>query len=106
MKIPFKTVLDPDNDNLQAWADEPQNSCLIHDASVEAARMMCLDKKLDSVMIIKFAWEDEVYADLSLTRKDAPEAVELAINYYVNCEEYEAAAYAKKWADTIKVLDK
>lgn len=106
MKIPFITALDPDNDDLQSWADEPQNSSLLHGASVEAARMMCLDEKLKSVMVVKFAWQDEVYADLTLTRKDAFEAVEHAINYYVNREEYESAAYAKKLSDTIKLLDK
>lgn len=101
MKLPYKAVLDPNTDDLQEWADTPYNASCLHGATVAAARLMGLDKSLKQVMVVKFTWEDEVYADLTLSRADAAEAVQLAIDYYVEREEYEFAALSKECLDKL-----
>ena len=57
---------------------------------------------MDSVLVATFMWEDEIYADISLQRKDIEESLNQALGYYVDNELYEFAAYAKSIIDTIK----
>lgn len=106
MKLPYTAVLDPETDNLQEWAEIPYNANRLHGAAVEAARLMSLDSQLEGVMVVKFTWEDEVHGDMTLRRENVAEAVQYAIDYYVDREEYEFAANAKNWLDRVNGLDK
>jgi len=99
-KIPHISVIDPERfEELQEWANQPNNEMILHNAAVEALRKMVENTRLESVVLVKFAWEDEVYAELSLGRGEVQEAAELSIEYYVEQEAYEAAAYSKVWLD-------
>ncbi len=93
------SVMDPDTEDFQTWANT--NAHDLHGATVEAAHVMACTPGIDSVLVATFAWEDEVYADMSLQREDIQDSLNLAIDYYVENELYEFAAYAKSIIDEI-----
>ena len=97
--FPLVSVLDPDTDDFQSWANS--NAHDLHGATVEAAHVMACTPGMDSVLVATFMWEDEVYADMSLQRKDIEESLNLAIEFYVENELYEFAAYAKSIIDEV-----
>jgi hypothetical protein len=97
--LPLVSVMDPDTEDFQTWANT--NAHDLHGATVEAAHVMACTPGIDSVLVATFAWEDEVYADMSLQREDIQDSLNLAIDYYVENELYEFAAYAKSIIDEI-----
>lgn len=98
--IPIYATVDPDMEDMQSWAEE--NAHELHGVSVDAAYIMATTSLVDEVIIIHFAWEDEVYADLVLKRDECAEAVENALEYYVSIEFFEQAAYARDILNKLK----
>jgi len=101
--FPLISVLDPDTEDFQSWANS--NAHDLHGATVEAAHVMACTPGMDSVLVATFMWEDEIYSDMSLQRKDIKDSLSHAINYYVENELYEFAAYAKSIIDKISKND-
>jgi hypothetical protein len=97
--FPLISSVDPNDEDIQTWADS--NAHDLHGATVEAAYIMALTPSINEITAVQFMWQDEVYADLSLKRDDIPESLHNAINYYVENELYEMAAYAKEILDKI-----
>ena len=97
--FPFQSSVDPDAMDFQSWADK--NAHDLHGATVEASYIMALTPSLKEVIVAQFVWEDEVYADMALTREDSDHSLQEAINYYVENELYEMAAYAKEIKDKL-----
>lgn len=102
--FPMRGVVNPDTDDFQTWAEN--NAHDLHGASVEAAHILALTPSIKSITIANFEWEDEVYADITIDHDEAIEHLESAINYYVETELYEFAAYAKSVMDVLNKLKK
>lgn len=98
--FPLVSVINPDDENLQSWADN--NAHDLHGSIIEAAHVLACAPTVSSVLVAKFMWEDEVYADISLHRSDIKDALNHAICYYVENELYEFAAYAKSIIDEVE----
>ena len=91
--LPIRSVINPDTDDFEMWAKNNEHD--LHGASVEAANVLALTPSIKSVTVASFEWEDEVYADMTINRAEAIEHLNNAIDYYVETELYEFAAYAK-----------
>ncbi len=102
--FPMRGVVNPDTDDFQQWAE--RNAHDLHGATVEAANVLALTPTIKTVIVANFEWEDEVYADMTIDRAEAIEHLESAINYYVETELYEFAAYAKSVMDVLNKLKK
>lgn len=97
--LPMRSVVNPDTDDFESWAKTNEHD--LHGASVEAAHVLALTPSIKSVTVASFEWEDEVYADMTINRIEAVEHLNNAIEYYVESELYEFAAYAKSILDIL-----
>lgn len=91
--LPLSVYIEADADKIVQWSREKEE--LIHDLALEGTNSMIINKKLNHITLVKFfssIEESRSYADISMTRDDIPESLEIAKNYYVENEKYEKAA--------------
>lgn len=90
-----KNMVDPNN--LEEWL--LSNKVEVYKKSIEAANDLVTDNTITQKLMVEFSWEDEIYAKIYMKRSDVPNAMQKAIEYFVENELYEEAQIAKNIND-------
>lgn len=91
-------------ENLEKWL--LSNPGKIYARTVETALKMAEDNDLDSEAFMEFIWDNKVYSKIYMKRTDIPQAMNKAIEYFVNMELYEYAQMAKNAKDSFENREK
>jgi hypothetical protein len=90
-----ENMVDPNN--LEEWL--LSNKVEVYKKSIEAANDLVADNTITQKLMVEFSWEDEIYAKIYMKRSDVPNAMQKAIEYFVENELYEEAQIAKNIND-------
>jgi hypothetical protein len=87
-------------DHLEDWLTK--NPDRVYIRSVETALKLAESEDILEECFLEFQWDDKVYSKIFMKKTDINQAMDKAIEYFVNMEMYEEAGKAKKVKDLLK----
>lgn len=96
MKLPLAITVQANDDEIVEWSKT--NEALLHKAGVTGAIQLITFPELEEVILIDFYEHNSgslPFADIAILREDIEVTMSSALNYYVENEMFEEAAWVK-----------